>query len=60
MTVQHLILAVLLGGVLIFAIYYGFAIIFIHKKLFDKYFYFVLGCLGCSSYLVFELLFCTR
>ncbi|MBM2815527.1 MAG: adenylate/guanylate cyclase, partial [Ignavibacteria bacterium] len=56
MTVYNFILAFLSGCLMIFAIYYLFAVIYIHKKIFDKHFYFVLACIFSSLYLFFQLL----
>ncbi|MBM2817410.1 MAG: adenylate/guanylate cyclase, partial [Ignavibacteria bacterium] len=56
MTVYNFILAFLSGCSLIFGFYYLFAVIFIHKKILDKRFYFVIACFCISFYLIFELI----
>jgi class 3 adenylate cyclase len=53
---QQFILAILTGCSLVFGLYYLFAAIFIHKKLFDKYVYFFVMCIGWSFYIFFGLL----
>ena len=56
MTVYNFILSILTGILLVFCFYYLFAVIFIHKKLFDKYFNFTISCLFFSFYVFFQLL----
>ena len=56
MTIQHFSLVFILGGLLFFAIYYLFAVIYIHTKKFQKHFNFVTACLALSLYVFFELL----
>ena len=56
MTFQHFILSLLCGVNLVFGLYYLFAVIYIHKKILDKHFYFVIACLSSATYIFFQLL----
>ncbi len=56
MTIQHFSLVFIFSGLLYFAFYYLFAVIYIHKKKFQKHFNFVIACLALSLYVFFELL----
>ena len=56
MTVYNFILAFLTGCLSIFGLYYLFTVIFIHKKILDKHFYFFMACISFSGYIFFELL----
>ena len=56
MMLQHFSLMFLMSGLLFFAIYYLFALIYIHKCKSKKHLNFVVSCLGLSVYVLFELL----
>ncbi|MBM2817407.1 MAG: adenylate/guanylate cyclase [Ignavibacteria bacterium] len=56
MTVYNFILAFLSAGMFFFSMYYLFTVIVIHKKIFDKHFYFSITCLCSSLYIFFQLL----
>ena len=55
MTFYNYLLTFLSAGFLFFALYYLFAVVFIHKKIFEKHFYFVLTCFFASIYLFCQL-----
>jgi class 3 adenylate cyclase len=56
MTVYNYILAFMSAGCFFFGIYYLLAVIYIHKKIFDKHFYFLIACFACSLYILSQLL----
>ena len=56
MGLQQFLLAFMSAGLLYFAFNHLFAIIYIHKKILDKRFYFAISCFTSSLYIFFELL----
>jgi hypothetical protein len=56
MTFQQFTLAFTSAGCFFFGTYYLLAVIYIHKKIFDKHFYFLIACFACSSYIISQLL----
>jgi class 3 adenylate cyclase len=56
MSIFNYVLSLLTGAMLVFGFYYLFAVIFIHKKILIKQFYFVLFCFIGTFYILFELL----
>ena len=56
MTVYNFILAFLSAGCMFLALYLLFTVIVVHKKIFDKHFYFFIFCFLGSFYIFFEML----
>ena len=56
MGLQQFLLAFLSAGMLFFALYYLLAVIFIHKKIFDKHFYFFIASFIASFFGFFQIL----